>query len=541
MIDGSDARTTSSSIPGRRAGGRPASETTPESPAPAGPRRATPVRTDLTASTERRVLERVSREIGADRFRRYFANQTRLTVTAGRADVVVPSDFLARFMGRNFRESLEKALAEEHGAPMELSFRVDPSAFPGSSSEPTGEAAGSDADAAGPARSPASARSKPVRPAVPIARYSFDDFVVGDANRLAFASVQQLVESDAPHAPGPVFIHGLCGNGKTHLLQAAARRFQERRPGARVHSLTAEAFTNEYIAAVQSKQLPAFRRKYRAADLLCIDDVQVFANKEATQREFQHTFDAAATGGARVLLASDGHPRDIQRLSAHLSSRFVAGAVVKIEPPDPAMRESLVRAFARRRGLRIEDAAVAVVARCATPATPMGPSGPSVGGSVREVEGLVTQVEAMARVAPELLQDGRVGLNLVRKALGLGEAAGPIRPRRPIPPQVIAAEVCKWLGLEHAELVGRGRHKLVVFGREVTVALCRRMTTLSYPEIARAFGKQTHSTVLTAHRRIQSQIDAGEQPETPLAGGLAGLSVSQICDQIAAAIDRSCA
>lgn len=537
MIDGSDARTTSNSIPGRGAGGRPTADATPEAPAPASPRRATPVRTEGAVGTERRVLERISREIGADRFRRYFANQARLTVEAGRADVVVPSDFLARFMGRNFRESLEKALAEENGAPIELNFLVDPSAFPGVSAEP---AQASPPEAPAPARVPAP-RPKAPRQTGPSTRYALEDFVVGDANRLAFASVQQLVESDAPHAPGPVFIHGSCGNGKTHLLQAAARRYLERRPGARVHSLTAESFTNEYIAAVQAKQLPAFRKKYRAADLLCIDDVQVFANKEATQREFQHTFDAAATGGARVLLASDGHPRDIQRLSAHLSSRFVAGAVVRIDGPDPAMRESLVRAFARRRGLLMDDAAVAVVARCATPSTPMGPSGPAVGGSVREVEGLVTQVEALARVAPDLLHEGRVGLNLVRKALGLGDAAGPIRPRRPIPPQVIAAEVCKWLGLDHAELVGRGRHKLVVFGREITVALCRRMTTLSYPEIARAFGKQTHSTVLTAHRRIQAQIDAGEPPEMPMAGGLAGMSVAQICDQIAAAIERACA
>src|SRR5262249_7964579 len=155
-----------------------------------------------------------------------------------------------------------------------------------------------------------------------------------------------------------------CGLGKTHLLQGVARRLQEVRPSAVVRYTTGEAFTNEYIAAVRagSGKCEQFRRAYRGVGLLCIDDVHFLANKQATQGELLHTFDAIDLSGARVALASDEHPRMVRSFSEALVSRFMSGAVVKLDFPERELRERMILAIAGRRGHTIDPAGVRLLA-----------------------------------------------------------------------------------------------------------------------------------------------------------------------------------
>lgn len=477
-----------------------------------------------------RILERVSREVGSDGFSRYFRHQTRVRYVDGRLDVTVPTGFVAELIGKRFGPSLVRAAQEEMGTEpaVELRFNVDRTAFDASGDAAVTDEAAAIAPPPPPRRAPA--RREPGRDP---GRYLLEDFVVGDSNRLAFTAAERLAEPDCPRSFSPLFIHGACGLGKTHLLQGVAHRFRERHPGLNVVYTTAEAFTNDYVNAVRAGRLDVFRKTYRAIRLLCIDDVQFLSNKHATQGELLHTFDAIDLGGARIVLASDEHPRQVRKLSAALVSRFMAGMVVKLDAPDPALRQRIVARLAERRGLTVEPAAAALIAARCSP--------PGQSCSVRDIEGAITRIQAVRRLHPEFAAGSDIGLVVTRLALCAGESPCTTGLRRPVRAEQIIDEVCRTLRVEHSDLVGRGRHKRVVLARSVAAHLCRGMTTMSFPEIARAMGRPNHSTIVTACKRIQDQLEdasaldlgADSVPE------LAGLNLRGLIDQVRDDIARS--
>ena len=488
-----------------------------------------------------RVLDRLSAEVGRDRVHRYFDRQARLSLSGTTLDVTVASGFVADVVGRRFGDSLRRAAAAEiaaevrHGRgsatsnePVELRINVDTGAF-----GVTPQAPAPERDSATKPTPHATARRIETTP-----RKRFEDFIPGTSNRMALAAARRLAEEsaltpDADRLHGPLFVHGPCGVGKTHLLHAAAHVFRERNPGAVVRVITGEAFTNEFITAVKSGSLDSFRKHFRRVHFLCIDDVHFLSNKEATQRELLHTFDAVGTTGARILLASDEPPREIRKLSQQLVSRFAAGGVVKIDLPEQALRVAIANQIAVRRGLMLEPAAATLLAERAAAA----------GGSVRDLEGLLTQVEALRLIMPDLIPGGKIGLTAVRRALGLGEHTGlagvSTRVRRPIPLALIASEVCAALGVEVADLHGKGRHKTVVLAREMTVHVARRLTTCSFPEIARSMGRENHSTVLTAHRRVEILLAAGERPKADVPEEFVGLTLAELLQRLAQRVERA--
>lgn len=491
-----------------------------------------------------RIRRRLSRNVGARHYERYFGKQTRLKVSEGCLSVTVPNRFMAELLDRRFGPALrEAACAELASSPpaggdpaanAPLKIHIETEGF---------EAPATPAPKAEPPARENERRKAPRRvrhgAGQSDTRYRLEDFVVGACNRMAHSAALRLTDGEEPEFRR-LFIHGACGLGKTHLLHGIAARFRARHPGAVVHYATGEEFTNEYINAVRTNTIDAFRKRHRDADLLCLDDAHFLSNKEKTQGELLHTFDALDLGGARLILASDGHPRDIQRLSEQLVSRFLAGAVVRLESPDPETRQKIVRAIARRRELVIDDDAVRLIAQRSARAS--GPDGQ--GGSIRELEGLMTQVEAVLRLMPEIAPGGRIGPSVVRRALGLDEtSAGPQpgRPTRPIPMHVIISEVCREFRVEHDAFTGTGRHKRVVMARSVCAYLARSLTTFSFPEIARHMGRPTHSTVLSAAARVKSRIDgadnAGELGKE-LGAEFAGLLLREVCDRLARDIRR---
>jgi chromosomal replication initiator protein len=234
------------------------------------------------------------------------------------------------------------------------------------------------------------------------------------------------------------------------------------------------------------------------------------------------------------VLASDEHPRQSAKLGQALVSRFMSGLVVRLDPPEPALRERIVHALAKRRNLALEAGAAACIGEHV---------GRAPGATIRELEGALTQVEAMARLLPGLSAGGgAIGLPLVHKALGIGasgEVRGP-RPRRPVRVERISDEVCRTLRVEHSELMGRGRHRRVVLARTMVAHLSRSMTTLSFPEIARAMGRPNHSTIVTACQRFARQLEKDEAPELgPDLPELAGLTLSGLCEQVKQGVLRA--
>jgi chromosomal replication initiator protein len=524
--------TSRAAIPGRSAGGEPDRERssrasrvvaagragdggTAPAQAPEAPPSSPLDLAELSADVERRVGER--------KFSLWFRENARFTLAPdGSVEIVCDNAFVGEWIGRHFRDTLAAAISDLGGT----GFRVR-------------TAAGEDREPAAPDRSPASdgeadeiaserdadgerlaaaAIASPTRRRSAIASAEeaaprrtslrrLEDFVLGASNHLAFDAARRIAEGEAVSTL--LFVHGECGVGKTHLLQGICRRRRERFPRQVVRYVTAEQFTNEFLAALRDGTINAFRKAQRRVDLLAIDDIHFLASKTQTQAEFLHTLDALGLSGGRVVLASDEHPRTIRRFSESLVSRFLSGMVVRVDRPDRATRLSLLRALASARGLRLAPAAEEIVAgRCA--------------GSVREIEGAITRLEALAT----LLGDGtgEVGAILAERAFadeGV-RATGPVRIH-----DVIRA-ACESLGVETADLTGPGRHRKVVLARGVVVFLARELTTMSFPEIARSLGRDTHSTVHTAARRTEALIASGARvepadPSLAAPDGLVGL------------------
>lgn len=546
---------------------------------------------------------RLAQLVGTTDFARYFAGQTTVRATTDGIEVAAASGFLAKALERRFGQALQ-ALAQQCLAPAgSVRFVVDAS-VQGSlngTQNGTGQGSGgtrtshrerpargtdvsasdtsvgatvdgessrareteSDSGTTGSGTGGSGARAtsftamarpaspRPVRPQaragdasrVPgertgeASRQRFETFVVGESNRMAHAAAWAVACGESPL----VFIHGTCGVGKTHLMRAIAHEALRRNPSGNVRCTTAEAFTNEFIQAVRTNKVDAFRKQYRKCDVLCIDDVHFLASKEATQQELLHTLDAAGLTGTRIALACDEHPREVARFNERLVSRFLSGPVVRIDPPDGALRAELIRHLAVRRGLNLEPAAAALVAdRAATAGARHNPA------SVRELEGMLIQIEAVRTLLPELGgdeggTDRRVGVLLVRKALGLSEQAPtPRTAKRPIPVSAILESVCECVGAPIAEVMGKSRHQRVVLARSMASYLARRLTTMSFPEIARAMGRPNHSTIITAQKRLEREMS------TPCGGRLdwldgpsRGLSLRELADELALKIQRA--
>ncbi len=461
------------------------------------------------------ISSQLQRRLGPRKFRMWFG-QARLEVEGEQVAVATESRFVADWIAGHFRAELHDVARQALGEGAKIDIRVAPG---------RNEAAAHPhrPDHAPPRARTRAARGSQRRPASDAPRSRggalgsmrrLQDFVIGASNRLAHSAARRLIDEDDPTHVSPLAIHGDCGLGKTHLLQGICEAFVRKtgRPAA-VRYVTGEQFTNEYIAAVRNQQLDDFRAKYRKLQLLAIDDVHFIADKLRTQSEFLHTIDAIGLKGARVVLASDEHPRHIKRLSRALQSRFMSGMVVQIERPDRETRMLLVRQLTALRGVKISRPAMELLAeRCV--------------GSVREMEGAITKLAAL-----HLLM-GPAGL-----APGPGAAAGGgetgaagngspgevsllttqqlfadqhWQPVNPIRSAAVIDAVCERICVTRADLLGSCRHKRVVIARAAVAYLCRELTKMSFPEIARVLGRTYHSTVHTADQRLRKQIERDE-------------------------------
>ncbi len=456
-----------------------------------------------TASVEDirvRLNERLNDSLGESKYRLWFA-QARVDCDcdANRVRVTAPSRFVANWIDDHYRSDLRRIAEQELGGSVAIEIdapQVDPSP------QPTVRPSQPEPAAPKPTPEPRRPDARAQR-----LRYSLDDYVVGPSNRLAHTAALQLAgDGDAFN---PLFVHGGCGVGKTHLLQGLCRRYAALHPDKRWRFTTAEQFTNEYINAVRSNALPAFRAQVRRLDLLVVDDVHFFENKNSTQAEFLHTFDSIDLHGAKVALASDSHPKHIRQFSEALVSRCMSGMVVQIDPPDPTTRRLLVEAIAARKGLNLHESVVPLIAERSH-------------GSVREIEGMLTTLKALAALeSGDHAESATIGHVLVDRLLG---ASGTVRPARPIRFASILDAICDEMMVDKSTVLSNDRHRQIVLARSLVVHLARELTTLSFPEIARQLARPNHSTVVTAHQRIARQFKADTTVRLPGRPGPMSLS-----------------
>jgi len=311
--------------------------------------------------------------------------------------------------------------------------------------------------------------------------YTFDRFVVGPCNRLAHASALAIGENPG-HAYNPLFVHGNVGLGKTHLLQAICHTVLRRDPNARVLYMSCEDFTNSYIQAIQAHKIDTFRDYHRGADVLVIDDVQFLANKEKTQDEFFHTFNALFDGQRQIVLSSDRPPVEIPTIEERLVSRFKWGLVAEVEAPCIDTRTAIVRNKAAGRGVELpEDVAHFLAERVAT--------------NIRELEGAVIKVVGFAAIT-----DQPITLQLAESCL----RGMPMR-RAQVTSEEVMALITSEFAITARELIGKSRTQAISMPRQIAMFLLREHTESSLEDIGRIFGNRDHTTVIYAVNKVKDR------------------------------------
>jgi chromosomal replication initiator protein len=325
-------------------------------------------------------------------------------------------------------------------------------------------------------------------------KYTFEQFVIGDGNRLAHAAALAVAELPA-QAWNPLFIHGPPGLGKTHLLHAIGNYVRRYDEGLRVRYATVEAFTSEFVQAVRGKHTDAFRERFRDIDVLLLDDVQFLAGKVRTKEELFHTFNALYESGRQLVITSDRSPTDLEAFEARLKERFECGLVAEVVPPDVGVRLAILRKRVRQDGLDdVSDETLEAVARL-------------VGASVRVLEGALIRVVAYAS-----LKGKPPTPELATEVLGRLYRRG---DQQPCSIRRIQEATAAEFGIGREELLARDRTPKVAFARHVAMYLAREMTDEGLPTLGREFGGRNHSTVLHAWKRVSELVDKpGEKRET---------------------------
>jgi chromosomal replication initiator protein len=311
-------------------------------------------------------------------------------------------------------------------------------------------------------------------------RYTFDTFVAGPSNQLAFAA-SQAAASSYPPKYNPVFLCGGVGLGKTHLLHSIGHQQLANRPSARIVYLSSERFMNEYVQAIRTGRMHEFRRNYREGiDVLLIDDVQFLAGKESTQDEFFHTFNALHENHKQIVLTADRKPHEISDIADRLRTRFAWGLLADIEPPELEVRIAILRKKAAVEQVALPDDVALYIAS-------------SIKSNVRELEGALIRLAAYASLSKK-----RIDLEFAQETLG----AAITRPREVITVDSVIKAVASYYGLKPSDIKSERRHKSVATPRAVAMYISRHQTKDSYPDLARAFGGKHHTTVISAVQKI---------------------------------------
>jgi len=312
------------------------------------------------------------------------------------------------------------------------------------------------------------------------ARYRFDNFVLGKSNELGYAAASQIAQKPGD-AYNPLLLYGSTGLGKTHLLHAIGNLIREQSPSIKVLYLDSERFVSDMIKALRHGAIDNFKKHYRSAGALLIDDIQFFAGKKSSQEEFFHTFNTLLDSKQQIVLTCDRYPKEVVGLEARLRSRFGWGLTVAIEPPDFETRVAILMNKAQEKGVQLEEPVAFLVAK-------------RLRSHVRDLEGALNTLIANARFSGREITES-FAREVLRDLLTVHD--------RLITIENIQKTVCEYYKIRMAELLSKRRPRSIARPRQMSMALCKELTQHSLPEIGDAFGGRDHTTVLHACRKIE--------------------------------------
>ena len=313
-------------------------------------------------------------------------------------------------------------------------------------------------------------------------QFTFDKFVVGPTNRIAYAAALAVSQHPAEKY-NPLFIYGDSGLGKTHLLYSIANALRITCPDYRIVYIKGDDFTNELISAIQTGTNSEFREKFRMADLLLVDDIQFIAGKIQTQEEFFHTFNTLYESKRQIVLTSDRAPKDMLRLEDRLKSRFEGGLMVDVQPPDYETRVAIIKNKAAGMGIPLADEACVYVAE-------------NIKANIRQIEGILKKIQAYME-----LEQGAVDMALVESI-----TREVIRSERSYTPEYIVEKTAAFYNLAPDDIMGKGKTKNIAAARQMATYLMRKLTTLTLEEIGAVLNRD-HSTILHSIRKIEESVN----------------------------------
>jgi chromosomal replication initiator protein len=449
---------------------------------------------DLTAVWDRVLVDDAVQALPQNH--RAFLRLTRpIAFVEGTAVLAAPNDFAKDVIETRVREELTSALSRATGQDVRIAVTVDdsPSAA-GEDGAPTDlDPAAAvygvvdddiDDDEPEPAAWPTGKALSGInteREARLNPKYVFDSFVTGESNRFAHAAAVAVSEVPA-RAYNPLFIYGESGLGKTHLLHAVGHYTSSLFSGSRVRYVSSEEFTNDFINSIRDGRAEGFRSRYRAVDVLLVDDIQFLENKEQTQEEFFHTFNTLHNANKQIVISSDRPPKQLITLEDRLRNRFEWGLLTDVLPPELETRIAILRKKAAQERTVIPPEVLEFIAK-------------KVSANIRELEGALIRVTAFAS-----LNKTDIDLSLAEIVLKdmLADAAGP-----EISLATIMTQTALYFGLTIDDLCGQSRSRVLVTARQIAMYLSRELTDMSLPKIGQQFGGRDHTTVMHAERKIR--------------------------------------
>jgi chromosomal replication initiator protein len=455
------------------------------------------------------ISEHIAAQVSKDTFQRWFQAITMTLADEEQITLTVPNNIYQLWIESNYITLLQSSVASVLGGPRNIHFLTAVEAAPKANSrlrEREEEEEDPGEDDAGPAvpsrlhnraaaesaRRPHAVENAATQAAAHAAvvasgmnpRNTFATFVVGANNQFAHAAA--LAVSQAPaRTYNPLFIYGGVGLGKTHLMHAIGQQVAQRGTAGKVMYLSSEKFTNEFIDAIQNNSLVKFRKRYRQADLLLIDDIQFFSGKERSQEEFFHTFNTLFDGHKQIVLSSDRPPAEIANLEQRLVSRFEWGLTAELQPPDIETRLAILRKKAELLTIKIESNILEFLAQ-------------RIRTNVRRLEGALMRVASYTS-----LNDSKIGTDTMEHLLKdiLHEEG-----RRTVTIDLIQRKVAEHFDIRIADMTSKRRPANIAFPRQIAMYLARELTKSSLAEIGEAFGGRDHGTVLHAHRLVEERM-----------------------------------
>ena len=314
--------------------------------------------------------------------------------------------------------------------------------------------------------------------------YTFDTFIVGSSNKFAHAACLAVATNPA-NAYNPLFLYGNSGLGKTHLLYAIGNEIKKNSPEKTICYIKGDDFTNELIESLRMARMSEFRKKYRQADILLVDDVQFIGGKESTQEEFFHTFNALYESKKQIIISSDKPPKEIETLEERLRSRFEWGLTVDIQSPDYETRMAILRKKEEMEGYNIDNEVIKYIAT-------------NIKSNIRELEGALTKIVALSR-----LDNKEITVELAEEALK--DIISP-NDKREVTPELVIQVVADHYGITPLDICSQKRNKEIVYPRQIVMYLCREIVGTPLQSIGKYLGGRDHTTIIHGIEKIKADV-----------------------------------